>query len=102
MGIYPDRGLEYRVYTDDINFDIIIKLRELDNRLENSEYYKNNKNKWFDCCYKECVNRKVHPTEIQDIILTKTELQQIEDAKKRKEYKEAGFYDVTYLGMTYN
>ena len=105
MGLYPDRGLEYRVYRDDINFDIIIKLQELDNRLANSEYYKNNKNTWFDSelhyCF-EGVNRKVEPTEIQDIIVTKAEQERIENAKKHKEYKEAGFYDVTYVSCTLN
>ena len=102
MGLYPDRGLEYRVYTDDNNYKIIIPLKQLDNRLEKSNYYQSKKDEWLRN-FKQGVNCKVPVKEISDIILTNNEeilIKKNTTITTTECIKEHGFYDVTYVGCT--
>lgn len=45
MGFYPDHGIELR---DKNNKNVVVSSKQIDRILEKSQYYLNNKSKWYD------------------------------------------------------
>ena len=97
MGLYPNRGLEYRVYSDAYNYRIVIPLKDLDDRLAKSMYYDKRRANWVDNM-QERVICKVEESELPDVVLSEYELELVD--KHKINAKEHGFYDVMYVGST--
>lgn len=98
MGIYPYRGLEYRIkYKNggegENEYFIVIPMDQLDKRLLQSRYYLDRESSWFDHWYS--VPKLLEEHQWEDIILTQEEKDEIKNKLGDGESCENhGMYDV--------
>lgn len=98
MGLYPNRGIEYRHYTNPVNYKILIPLEQLDDRLVNSPYYIRQRESWFENLGHQ--PRFVTLNELQ-FTLTPQEREIISNCENTSESNfKSGFYDVMYVWST--
>ena len=102
MGIYYDRGVQYMVVTNK-RIHVIISLKEADNRLIETDYYKTRKESWFDSNGSFC--NPIPDGEI-DITMTDREKNILESVLKRVEMdsevvERMGWYDIQNIYDTY-
>lgn len=95
MGIYPTRGIEYRIY--DYNSFTVLNIKDLDKRLESSQYYLRQKDIYLQQSFpNDFVTCKLTEHDIKDIILIYEENQKILNKKRalRGNILDEGFFDV--------
>ena len=94
MGIYYDRGVEYRIYKSRDDFVVVLPMKQLDSRLSQSEYFLTRRGDWFNPSATR-YTRHV-PRKDLDIELYEVEKERIKEAlKAAPDRLEAGFYIVT-------
>ncbi len=130
MGVYPNHGVEYWIEVDknfdnivlkrfienlknDMNFNMyatssnnicVLSTSRTDNRLENSNYYKERKTEWFNHrTFREEWREFIDNQTLIDIKVTEAELNIIN--KIKEEIKEhiscEGWFDVNRIGYSF-
>jgi hypothetical protein len=93
MGIFPYRGLEYRIKYKNNEYLIVIPMKQLDGRLLQSRYYLDREDSWFD--HLDRVPKLLEEHQWKDIILTQEEKDEIKNKFGDGESHEShGMYDV--------
>ena len=98
MGIYYDHGVQYMVVSKTRKY-VIVSLKDADQRLLQTEYYKTRKDSWFNEHGAFC---KQIPGGAIDISLTDVEKERLESVLKTADDVESyGWYDVQTIYDTY-
>jgi len=103
MGIYPDHGLEYHVVLKNNMHLIVANIKDIDNRLEKSEFYKKRKDKWFMINNNICKLLSIIDLHDLDIELNENEKNKLNEYlnKYGEEVDDHGWYDVCKIYDTY-
>ena len=96
MGIYPDHGVEYLVYTSDNSKIVVASTRATDARLEKSDYYLSRKDQWFNS-QGEFSKKITNP----DFELTEKEQVQLDLLLAQGLVAEHGWYEVLTISTSY-
>lgn len=98
MGIFYDHGVQYMVVTKSQRY-VIVPLKDADRRLEQSEYYKARKNRWFSG--NGSFSNPIPDGEL-DIEMTDAEKERLRSVLDTTEGVEShGWYDVQNIYDTY-
>jgi hypothetical protein len=97
MGIYFDRGIEYRVVDKDGNHHILIDSEAAKERLLCSDYFRNNRKTWFDA--REEYLRFLPELRMELYLHELIKLKELYD--KKKEIDHCGWYEFNRMCVTY-
>ena len=96
MGIFYDHGVQYMVVTK-TGKHVIVSIKDADQRLLQSEYYKTREDSWFSGNGSFC-----KPVAGVDISLTDVEKERLESVLTTADEVESyGWYDVQTISDTY-
>ena len=100
MGIYFDHGIEYRIKFTNNSYHIIANTKATDDRLVQSQYYKDRKSEWFQV---NSSQRQFISNELPDMHLSEEEKQKTDTIfqDRKDDIIEYGWYDVIYMSDTY-
>lgn len=96
MGLYAAHGVEYHLILSNKRRVVLLSQRDTDDRLVQSEYFKQRREGWFDDVYRRC-----WCTRIEGDVLTLTpeerEKLQLEIGKYGDRIESHGFFDVNTM-----
>lgn len=103
MGIYANRGLEYRVYIGNERFITVLNRNDTDERMTQTPYYKEREDTWFDDSYRSAWARKiVDDIDKVTIVLTDRETELLRSVLDfHPNHGDHGWYDVNTIDCTY-
>ena len=100
MGIYAAHGVEYHIVLHDGTHDVVLSQHETDDRLLQSDYFKEREETWFDDMYKRtwCL-----PISHDVIAMTPAETEMLQEklAKFEGMVADHRWYDVNDMSDTY-
>ncbi len=98
MGLYPDHGVEYHIYTRNNSKIVVASTRDTDSRLQVSNYYLSRKDQWFK--YEGEYIKKIEAQDF-DIKLTEKEKERFELLLKQEDVTDHGWYEVFKIQTSY-
>lgn len=103
MGVYPNRGLQYRVFYKN-SFITVLETNDTDKRLIMTPYYKERQESWFDDAYRGEWARKIVGEDLEKVtvLLNESEQNLIKSVlDSHPDHYEHGWYDVNTMSTTH-
>ena len=99
MGVYVNRGFEYRIELCDGTSITVIPMVDLDDRMRETSYFEKRNHIWFDPIIR-CL--KLSLSDYCSVIFTDSENDKIDELlwQNSDTVKAYGIYDVSYVNCT--